>query len=1036
MAPKKVRKEVLRNRKLKKFYPRKRKDELPVDVVIRTPPASPPMKLDLVAPPGGLRSNPGPVTSVSFPGVPNVRHAESCNCGIQIAFRGTDQVCASRYRDLRQEIPFKRFMSELLKLAKSHTFLINVPGKSTWPPRPRLVGTNPSFEILARYSFEFSNNLWIDWESNEYSWFLAWLGLSADFRMLKMFFSVKSPTVGAVYERLCREVRRLKRPAPARVLFEIQDTIREHHAMIGDDTPFLRTAVEIGSRGDGMLEVAERAFQRTMSPKLGRASVRTSQHFQSMFMVAAAHRDLSMMGLLVSAVTHSDGKTEFSGDTAPRLLALVMRQIYYISAPEAPEGDSVIDDYMRLLIQGGILSTNLSARCCCDDRPQVPIRNPESLTLDELIMMCPPKRRRYLYSVSLRWSNEHRTFISKAGIFSAAAEGADSLKAYIQGHNWYRSSEIPALMQDCLLFAVYLNDTETASALLELGTDPEVGLLSNNQERYHKGVLPWNPMIVAAAAGNLEMLDLLKERVNLASFIKMAPICEIVQVEDAQGKYGVCSGRELLRLENLQRHYLYSQTQISDAAVANRTAYIEEFRYGQGCLPSQFFLIEKRRMDTLAWIRRIAMDLGVGESVDKEIFEAALFNDPKAPAVPYRNTAYHPCDVLLLEGLVDANLGYHKGDMDLLQVCIRNQCSLKVVKLLLSRGFHVHYRAAPPSGNTMLHDALSNQSCDQSQIVRLLVREGVDYAHCGEGITILEASLQGTDLTRAEEPFPDKLWVFTQLFEAGAPVQQRRRSQLKEWQPLICLLVDADADDDLILRVLAAGAELNERGCSCASTSGRMTPLEAVISDNRESLAQKLMERGADVHTPAGDGFTFTALQAACRVNCSFRFIEFLVTVQAADVNEAPGAKGGTTALQWAAFHGSLPVAEFLLAQGAAVNALSGSGRLRALDFAAMGGKLDMVEFLLKAGGRSGTAGLGEAIHIAKESRHLAILSILLDWEKEHGSRINREEAEWQQQNPDFVRMLRESGSDDDFSDDLASDSDDTMSDSGDSIEG
>lgn len=49
-----------------------------------------------------------------------------------------------------------------------------------------------------------------------------------------------------------------------------------------------------------------------------------------------------------------------------------------------------------------------------------------------------------------------------------------------------------------------------------------------------------------------------------------------------------------------------------------------------------------------------------------------------------------------------------------------------------------------------------------------------------------------------------------------------------------------------------------------------------------------------------------------------------------------------------------------------------------------MAGRLDMVKFLLEASSRSGATGLGGAIVIAKRVSSFAILSVLLDWGKEH----------------------------------------------------
>lgn len=861
--------------------------------------------------------------------------------------------------------------------------------------------------------------------------------MSADLTMLRKFFSIKTPTVCALYEHLCGVVLSLKRPALLRVLFELRDTVR---AVIHFGPFFLRAAVEMGSRTDEMLHCAERAFEpvsRALQLGILMKCPTTTRHLQSLFMVAAAQRDMPIMKLLVGAVKQSNDETNFQRDGATRLLAVVMRQLYAWDFEE-PEGDDTIADYIGLLIQGGILSPRLSMGSCCDDRPHVPIQNCGSLTVDELIMLCPPAKRKHLYSVILQCSDEHRIFTSKAGIFNASVDGSLGVSSYLQSCE-QKQYDVHAMMQECLFFASRLNDTATASALLALGTDPEVRLLSNNQERYHKGILPWDPIVVAAAAGNLDMLNLLSERVNLACFFQKAPIYDIVQVEDAFQKYNIPTGRELRRLENLQRHCIYSRTQISDGDIADGTVRFDPF----GC-SDQFttnedsaracFVPETRRIDTLTWVRNRAVALGHNRAVDKEIIMAALSTGPQGGTARSWTNTYHPCDVLLLEGLVDANIEYREDDMDLLQLSIRAQCRFKVVEFLLSKGLRVHSRTAAQSGNTMLHQALLGNSCDRSQIVKLLLRDGADYKHCGERYTVLEASLYNVHSHDRQ----DLMELFTHLLEVGSPLRPGPRQQIMAQSVLIQGLLAADAEDEFILRVLdtAREAELDTQGSSKVARDSQALPthdsdplpLQAAVGKHRERLAQEFIRRGADVHVRrGGSGSCPTTLQVACRIGSSLEFVKNLVEVQGVNVNEAPGRFQGFTALQCAAYSGTLSVAEFLLSHGSDVNAVSGDfsvrgalARYRALDFATIQGRIDMVEFLLKAGGRSVTAGLEGAIHIAKQTGHFAILSVLLDWKKKHCSRIIMEEVEWQQKNPDSARLLVDLRNDRDLSGDSA----------------
>lgn len=892
-----------------------------------------------------------------------------------------------------------------------------------------MFGGNPSLDVLTRATFTLSNKRQILWGSEENRWFLNWLGVSAEFTMLKTFFSIKTPTVRAAYEELCNTARKLRRSPVARVLFEIQDTVRNNCPMTADGVDFLWIAAEIGSSTDGMLDIAKLVQKSSASACKGSHNKRGHCR-PNLFLSAAARRDIPMMKILVEGLKECNHWHDADrwNDSAIRRISFVMHQVYTWDPEEFKDGFT-ITDYIQLLIEGGILSTSPPASCCYQDRPKVAVWNPKSLTSDELIMMCPPERRSKLYSAVLSCSNDQAEVMSKAGVFTKALEGAQTLLKYFQRCKKNDALEILGVMQECLVFAASLNDIQTATALVQLGVDPEVGILSANQEWYHKGVTSWSPMLIAAAAGSLETLQLLSETSDLTLFLGTAPIYEICRLEHPPTKYGKLAGRELRRVENLRRRIIYNKLKFSDVGaahlVADSSRLLDDPELWQphpiARRTSGFFVPHKRRVETIAWIRTVAAANGSGATVDKEIIKAALCDDlTRPPRWQFTDTVYHPCDALLLDGLVDANLEYREGDMDLLQLSIRAGCSLDVVELLLNKGHRVHSRAAAQSGNTMLHDALLGRSRDRSKIVHLLLREGADLKHAGDGLTILEASLQW-DRSGAEEPrqVADFLGIFVYLLDAGAPVQRKQRPRLVGFKPLIHQLVDVGAEDDLILRVVEAGADLNDRGPGGEED----TPLAFAIVKGRENLARELIRRGADVHAPAGWPHLGTALQAACLFS-SFQFVEYLVKVQGVDVNEAASERIGNTALQLAVMAGSLALVELLLDHGADVNALSGrtwDGRFpawrRALDVAAEFGRLDVVEFLLKAGGRSSIYGLGGAIELAKNGGHFALVSLLLDWEKQHGRRLVEEEVEWQQQHPDAARLLLGATSDDDFSD-------------------
>lgn len=872
-----------------------------------------------------------------------------------------------------------------------------IPPGEAWIPAPRLFGVNPSWDLIGRYVFYLSNGIHQDWKLDQNAWFLKWISISADFAILRAFFSINSPTVGAVYEELRTIAGSLKRTGLLRVLFELRDALRVHNATSVNEAEFVGIAAGIGSRSDGMLDIVK--ICEVNAPPFATTELRQWWRKPS-FLVAASRCDIAILQVLVAAGW--DIETTYRCCDG-ELVGQIMNRIYSWNSQK--ENDLAV--YLDLLIRGGILDIDSSPLCIDDDRPEVAIEDIYSITWDELVMVCPPIMRKTLHSILVGLTGGQGTSVTRAGVFTAAQDGILSLRAYIETYNQADSFLTCVILEESLLFAAVLDDPTTASVLLRIGVDPYAGRLSNNLGHYHKGNLPWNPSIVAAAAGSLEVLTLLLSKIILASFLDSVPIYELVQPLNPEDRPHITK-RELQRLENLRRSYLYAQTQTSQPGVgADLDGEPDCFRRWHS------FVVSGRRFDTLDYIRKVARTQGYGQEIDLEIIKAAVLDDDNRGWWQSYNR-HLPCEVLLMEGLVEANLNYEEDGMDLLQLSLRNHCSLKVARFLLGKGFKVHSRPAAQSCHSMLHDALLSQSPDRLEIVELLLLEGADYKICGEGPSILEASLrttsEGLDISQ-------DLVIFQRLFYAGAPVYHWPRKQLPERTPLIVLLLQARAEDDLVLQVADAGADLNATGygynIQARNEELNLTPLQASLAHGRERLARELIRRGADAHASAFQQHGLTALQAACRFGVSIPLLEHLVTVLGVRVDEQPAKWWGLTSLCAAASNGSLSTVEFLLDHGADVNAMSdcispfnfyrsrGKGCLvRPLDYAVYSGKLDTVELLLKAGGRSSTAGLGGAIMIAKRARHFAILSVLQSWDEKYGHRILEDEALWQSRNP------------------------------------
>ncbi|KAL1883318.1 hypothetical protein Daus18300_000376 [Diaporthe australafricana] len=119
LSGRKVRKEVLRNRKLSHVCPRMTKvPELPTGLTIRTPPGSPPPETAVVAPSATYPSDSGSMDLASLGAGEFMTHASIRPWDLQIALRHPSQDNYSGARALREHLPFNRFMFLLQDLGK------------------------------------------------------------------------------------------------------------------------------------------------------------------------------------------------------------------------------------------------------------------------------------------------------------------------------------------------------------------------------------------------------------------------------------------------------------------------------------------------------------------------------------------------------------------------------------------------------------------------------------------------------------------------------------------------------------------------------------------------------------------------------------------------------------------------------------------------------------------------------------------------------------------------------------------------------
>lgn len=104
--------------------------ELPVGVVIRTPPGSPSRQLAIIGPPETFHLGSEQVSPASHVNLLGIFQAGSMRWDVKPADLGPAEVEISRFRHLRKNIPLNRFISEFLELGKLYQKIHRLRTKS------------------------------------------------------------------------------------------------------------------------------------------------------------------------------------------------------------------------------------------------------------------------------------------------------------------------------------------------------------------------------------------------------------------------------------------------------------------------------------------------------------------------------------------------------------------------------------------------------------------------------------------------------------------------------------------------------------------------------------------------------------------------------------------------------------------------------------------------------------------------------------------------------------------------------------------
>ncbi|KAK8113500.1 ankyrin repeat-containing protein [Apiospora sp. TS-2023a] len=821
---------------------------------------------------------------------------------------------------------------------------------------------NDYFGILMKECYVLSNNI-SDPELSRR--FLDWVGLVAEKELLRAFFSLKLPTVIAVWEHSLLESYEFKHGRAFDILIEIGLAVDNGRLIQSRHAIYFAMAIDLGS--SMAMSSVSRLMKAGVSPNARFDHYHLSQicaAYESIngrdyywrccaLKQAAKNRDHELLRLLITAGNCRCGK--FDAMYGNLLLRLATTKDLFTKYPPSLQCVEVIMNGMMwvdfLPTPSGTLAFTMESlgwnNC---GKPEL---------LVDRVFFSDEGADRSIYKAVASKSQWAQKSVTVSGIFMAAERGTIALQQYLEFAHIPQSEMKEALLQIALSEAAARENIAVLVCLLEFGVDPHVNTLGIRlPEDEH---LQWNPLVRAATQCNAGALRiLLNQGIDIGGYHLFQWVMQ----------NSIEPGSDLPQLE-------------------------------------------KRRSLTI----QLLLDAGAHIDIPPtSLLLAAILpftpNDRHRDCRPHflDHIASFKPDYVLWGKLQQHGISFDCGvnGCNTLQTVLREGSNLCTVSYLIHNGVQVH---SFPTKNehfdsigdtTMLHDALLMTHVDRSEIVEVLIENGADmFATTSTGISILEASLIDSDVFSwcyrrmipryTKQESLDMFWALSRLMGPCqvSLVDFKHRS-------LLSYLIILGESDENICAGLDAVADINNYRVS----QGLSLLMEA-IEHRRITLVMELLERGCDVNLRIdslppqqqhGCSEFNNALQIACRYyrsDSQDNSIVQLLLRRGAEVNEPP-SMWGMTALQYAVVEGNLRVVALLLEHGADINARPGihsddsdfgfTNRTQAVDIAVCCRHLDMLHLLVEAGGLSGIpgiTGLDGAMLVANEEGSTGILEYL-----------------------------------------------------------
>lgn len=759
--------------------------------------------------------------------------------------------------------------------------------------------------------FDFSNGLQEETVSrHEMTSILDWIGFSVDIASLKAFFAQKALTILAMWEALNSTVRERKHSAAFDVLLSV-------HLSTMDQAPWGKVA------GGDYFEFSS---CMKLAPMCAGTLINAYPHACNQPKLDEALRHAVEQRGPIELVTQliSAGASLKNSDCRISVDSLIC----YLGSRECEENELTL---LKILLEAGAVVDQLHrGRFLGWVNPHKPQHATDYLLLSGEHL----KHSHGLWTLVSSFSDRQQTTVTVPGIFEAAQGGQDELRSYLNSRlKPSDDKDRQMVLEIALSEASGRGHVNLVQTLVQFGVDPNGGMLPpHTRSACTMGTTPrpketkvWHPVIRALNTGELDTI-----RILLAS-----PRIDIALLDARVGEQlDLCV---LRNMADSKRHQILSVLPTSDLATSS-------------CSEILLRAVEPHRCQLPG---HDVPDFGFV----KELFDHSLacLGRPK----------------------------YIDGETAHILVCaIMRGCGIRALSYLIERDVEVLSALSATTIGALLDATLERH----------------DGYECQEILEFLAQNVEGFE-SYIREHVSSLLPYFLKErcchFRSGCYMQHWQEEceamVTVKWfldlgatlkGPVLANLVP-HANDSFMLALIRNVADEDAVNISGA--------LERSIYLGRLNLAVALIERGALITgRQVGSGEpTATTLQQACQRCAPLWFIRFLVD-KGADVNSPAPHKDGFTALQYAARGGLMNVAGMLLDYGADVNALSGFHRfidpslpfnfIRAIDLAAKYSRLDMVHFLIAAGARScqpGRTGLEGAMKIATFRSKFAVARLL-----------------------------------------------------------